>query len=393
MNLNWLTILLFLIAVALRSELFFAMLYIVVGLQLVTRLWLHYSVRRLNWRRNAPAAAFPGERLTVQIELNNNGLLPLPWLSLHESLPPALRHPPMIREVLSLGAGEQRVIRYELASQRRGYYRLGPLALRTGDVLGLGEQPLTGQEPDSLTIYPPILPLATLGLPASLPYGTLATSQRLFDDPARPAGVRPYQASDGVRRIDWKTTAHAATPQVRRYQPAIALETLIALAFSREEYGGRFAYDIMERALVAAASIAAQLSAQRQPVGLCVTGNDPAFPNPAQNGAILPVANGRAHLMSLLGLLGRLESTLKGELLPLVRQASTQLGWGSTVIVITGQRGDELLADLLALRRRGLNVALIITEPSPDELALPRQHGIATYGLWRDGLPAAAQPQ
>ncbi len=263
--------------------------------------------------------------------------------------------------------------------------RLGPISLRTGDVLGLGESTLVGKQPDALTIYPSVLPLAELGLPASLPYGTLPATQRLFSDPARPNGVRPYQPADGVRRIDWKTTAHAGTPQVRRYQPAIALETLVALAFSRQEYGDRYAYDIMERALVAAASIAAHLVAQRQPVGLCTTGHDPAAGGPA---APLPVAPGRAHLIEVLGALGRLEPAASGALAPLIWQAGGRLGWGSTVVVITGQRGSELIEALLPLKRRGLNIALVITEPTADELGLPRKHGIATYGLWRDGRPS-----
>ena len=253
-------------------------------------------------------------------------------------------------------------------------------------MLGLDERTLFGQEQQGLTIYPPTLPLAELGLPAALPYGTLATSQRLFSDPARPTGVRPYQAADGVRRIDWKTTAHAGSPQVRRYQPAIALETLIALAFSRQEYGGRYAYDTMERALVAAASIAAHLAARRQPIGLCTTGRDGATSQPA---ATVPVGPGRAHLISVLGTLGRLEPAAEGSLPALTAHAAAGLGWGSTVVIITGQRGPDLVAQLLPLRRRGLSVALIITEPTPADLGLPRQHGITTYGLWRDGYPSA----
>jgi len=384
-DLFWLTIFLFIVAAALRSELFFYLLYVIVGLQLLARLWLRRGVQRLSWRRRAPVAAFPGEELTVELELTNNGLLPVPWLALHESLPPALRNPPMIREVFSLSAGERRAFSYTIVSRQRGYYKLGPLTLRTGDVLGLGERAMTGDRPDALTIYPPILPLAELGLPASLPYGTLAANQRLFSDPARPIGVRPYQAADGVRRIDWKTTAHAGAPQVRRYQPAIALETLIALAFSREEYGGRYSYDLMERALVAAASIAAYLVARRQPIGFCTTGRDPATGGPA---APLPVASGRAHLIEVLGTLGRLEPATQGALPPLLWSAGAHLGWGSTVVVITGQRGTDLVAALLPLKRRGLNVALILTEPTADELGLPRKHGIGTFGLWRDGRPS-----
>lgn len=384
-DLFWLTLILFLVAAVLRSELFFYLLYVLVGLQVIVRLWLSRGARGLRWRRRAPSAAFPGERATVELELTNASLLPVPWVSLHESLPPSLHSPPMIREVLSLGAGERRVLNYTVVGQRRGYYRLGPLSLRTGDVLGFGEQALAGGDPDALTIYPPIMSLAELGLPASLPYGTLPTHRRLFSDPARPAGVRPYQPSDGMRRIDWKTSARAGAPFVRRYQPAIALETLIGLAFSRQEFGGRYAYDLMERGLVAAASIAAYLAQRRQPIGLCTTGLDPA------TGAVatpLPVADGREHLMALLGTLGRLEPATAGALPALVWQAGAHLGWGSTVIMITGQRGADLVAELLPLRRRGLNVALIITEPTADDLGLPRRHGITTFGLWRDGRPS-----
>jgi uncharacterized protein (DUF58 family) len=385
MDLFRLTIFLFLIAALIRSELFFYLLYVIVGLQLVARFWVRGTARRLRWKRTVPPAAFPGETTTISLELENTSVLPVPWLALHESLGAGLRSPPMVREVLSLGAGERQTLSYTVTAQRRGYYQIGPLALRTGDVLGLGEQALEDQSTAAITIYPTILPLPELGLPASLPYGTLQTRQRLFADPARPIGVRPYQASDGVRRIDWKSSAHAGVPLVRRYQPAIALETMIALAFSRSEYGGRFEYDTMERALVAAASLAAFLNRQRQPVGLCATGFDPQSNQPA---ATIAPNQGRAHLMRLLGVLGRLEASVRGELPMLAYQASAQLGWGATLIVITGQRGTELVQSLLPLQRRGLNLALIITEPTPADLALPQRHGIASYGLWRDGRPA-----
>jgi uncharacterized protein (DUF58 family) len=381
---RWPLVLLFVLAVALRSELFFYLIYVLAGLHIVVRLWLRQSARQLVWRRVAPAAAFPGEPLDVTIELHNNGLVPLPWLALHESLPPALRNPPMVREVLSLGAGERRVLHYTLMSRRRGFYRIGPLTLETGDVLGLGERALSGQQPDALTIYPAVLPLADLGLPASLPFGTLPASRRLFSDPARPAGVRPYQPADGVRRLDWKASARTGTLQVRRYQPAIALETLVALAFSRQEYGSRYAYDVMERALTAAASLAAHLAERRQPVGLVTSGVDPLLGGVS---APVPVGDGRAHLMEVLGMLGRLELAEQGDLAAQVRSAAAHLGWGSTVVVVTGQRGDELLAALLPLKRAGLNLALVIAEALPEDLAAPARHGIAAYGLWRDGRP------
>jgi uncharacterized protein (DUF58 family) len=382
MNLNRITILLLIVAILLRSELFFVLLYIIVGIQVLTRLWLRYEIQSLAWKRSAPSVAFPGERLQVQIELQNRGLLPIPWVSFHESLPTALRTPPMVREVLSLSPGETRTFTYEIASRRRGYFQLGPLHLHTGDVLGLGERPLVSEERSELTIYPPILPLAELGLPASLPYGTLASHQRLFEDPARPAGVRQYQAADGVRRIDWKASAHLGEPMVRRQQPAIALETMVALAFSQEEYHQRFAYDSMERAITAAASILGHLSQQRQAFGLCSTGIDPAA---AATAPTIPIGTSKAHLMVALGVLGRLEPNPHGSILDILRTTTAGLGWGSSLVIISGQPVEQLLPDAIALRKRGLNITFVLTEHIPAELTLARKHGVVAYALARDG--------
>jgi uncharacterized protein (DUF58 family) len=249
-------------------------------------------------------------------------------------------------------------------------------------VLGFGERLLTDNERQGLTIYPRVVPLEQLGLPASLPYGTIGSHQRLFSDPSRLIGVRPYQPSDGVRRIDWKTTARTGTPVVRRYQPAIALEALVGLAFARNEYSGRNAYDTMERALTAAASIAVWLSQHGQQVGLSCTGIDPL------DGTIAPsvvVGHGQPHLNSVLGVLGRLQPTNDDVLLKHLLRAAARLGWGSTVVVIVGRADLDLVSALLSLRQRGLNVVLVVAEPQPDEIARARRHGIYASTLTSEG--------
>lgn len=383
-NLLWL-ILLLLIAAVLRSELFFYLLSVLVGLHLLTRVWLRRSVQHMVWHRRLPPTAFPGESVTVELELHNQGRLPLPWIVFHESLPSVLHTPPMIRGVISLGTGERHTSTYTLCGQQRGYYQIGPLALRTGDVFGLVEHQFGSHVTDALTIYPRILALHDLGLPASLPYGTLAVHTSLFADPARPAGVSPYQPTDGIRRIDWKTSAHSGTILVRRDQPAIARESMLALAFSRDEYDRRYSRDLLERILIVAASLAIDSIRCRQPIGLYTNGRDPLTET---SPALIRPAIGDTHLMLLLKTLGRLEPAPQGNLLPQLPQATAHLGWGSTLILLTGQRDLQPLATLLPLKRRGLNTALILIEPTPDELRLPRQHGITTFGVWRDGRPS-----
>lgn len=391
-DLFWLTLILLIVAALLRSELFFYMLYVIVGLQVAARFWMRRSAQHLRWTRHAPATLFLGERADVELEVRNTGLLPLPWISLHESIPPTLNSPAGVREVVSLGAGEERRLTYSIQAVRRGYYRLGPLTMRTGDVLGLGERTLETNEVAGLTVYPTVLPLAELHLPASLPFGVLPAASSLFVDPARPTGVRPYQPGDSMRSIDWKNSARASggssrgtTLLVRRYQPAIALETVVALAFGLEEYRSRFAYDDMERALVAAASIAAHIITQRQAVGFCTTGRDPLN---GTSDVTLPIGSGRTHLIEILGTLGRLEATREGSMPALLQQVGARLGWGSTIVFVGGSTPD-LVPTLLPLRQRGLNLALVLADATPATLGLARSHGIAAYDIGRDGRPTA----
>ena len=383
-DLRVIALIMLVVAVVLRSEIFFYLLYMLVGLQAVAWLWVRQVSRALRWAREVPAAAFPGEPITIRILISNRSLLPVPWLTLYESVPPALLTPPSVRRVVALGAREQRVVSYTVQGAHRGLYRLGPLRLHTGDVLGLREQPLSGACEDSLVILPRVLPLAELGLPAALPFGERPAPRSLFSDPARPIGVRVYQAGDPMRQIDWKSSARVGALQVRRQQPAIARETMVALAFSQAEYPSRYSYDALERAIVAAASVVADLIGRRLPTGLCTSGFDPLAAAPAA--AIAP-GDDRAHLIALLRLLGRLDAPAQGDISAALRRASASLSWGSTVVLICLRAGPELIERLLPLRRRGLLVALVLIEGMPDEIALARRHGIQPYIVTRAGAP------
>jgi hypothetical protein len=60
-------------------------------------------------------------------------------------------------------------------------------------------------------------------------------------------------------------------------------------------------------------------------------------------------------------------------LIPLIQQQRYQLEWGTTLIVITGRVGDELLNELYQARRGGQNVLLILTgTDAADQASLQR---------------------
>ena len=304
-------------------------------------------------------------------------------MAVRESVAYTLRTAEPNRIVITLGAGEKDEITYPIRGARRGWYSLGPLQLALGDVLGLQQEKLT-VAPAWITVYPRLLPLHQLGLPADLGGGPLppAGPRPYVEDPARPVGVRRYVPGDDVRRLDWKSSARKGELLVRRADRTIAPETVVALAFARPEYPAGIIQDAVERAVTAAASIAVALLSRKLPVGLVTSGLDPRS---GVEGLTLVPAKGDAQRQALLGVLGRLAIGAQTDVWALL--ATTSLPWGGTLITILADLDLETLPKLLALRRRGQQPVVILVEGSVGGLALAHQQHIPAYRIDRRGLP------
>jgi uncharacterized protein (DUF58 family) len=410
---TFITLIIILLAVAflLRIDFIYYIVYVCLGIFLFSRLLAPRVMQRLRISRTFNDHAFSGEKV-VLLQWQNGSRLPLPWLEFHESVPPELRLGETPAWAIGLGSKETRRFTYQVQAGRRGYYQIGPARLSSGDLFGL-VRPSTGYlEPDYLTVYPRIISLADLGLPSRLPFGTIASSQRLFEDPARPAGVRGYRSGDSQRRINWKASAHASQLLVRRYQPAISLETAILLDLHKPDYEKREWRSHTEWAIVVAASLAVHLAAKRQAVGLITNGVDPLqgrqkealqfdeesgrlvrdqmpgeHPGNHSPPTLLP-QSGRNQLMKILEILARVESDQTIALPTWAMRACAPLSWGVTILTITA-RGDEATCHALhRLARSGFNPILIAVEPDlqfAQTRERARQLGFRAYHVLRSG--------
>ncbi len=382
-----------------RVNFFFYLFYSMAGIYFLGRLWASRSLAAVKVERHHEPRMFYGESLAVRLEVHNRGWLPVLWLRLSDTVPFDLIGGPAFRRVLSLRPGERQQHEYRLLGRRRGYYRLGPLVNSGGDLLGTASFQRQAAADDWVIVYPRIVPLRDLGLPSQSPFGVLPSRQRLFEEPTRIRGVRDYQPGDSLRRLDWKTSARVGQLQVRRYEPAIALETAIFLNLSAAEYPPAYRHTATELGIVASASLAAHLAEKRQAVALATNGRDPLRAvSPATNGGAtpaLPLRKGREHLMHVLDLLARVEVVTETEtkteaavpFLNLLNRKSLALPWGSTVVAITSQEGEGMMETLLALRRRGLRILLVLTCPSRGfDLTAQRagQIGVQTVRMWTE---------
>jgi len=416
----WLALLLLAIAFLLRVDFVFYILYVLAGVFLWSRWHAARALTHLVASRAYRRRAFLGEQVEVTVTLENKSRLALPWVQFQESVPPELRLEESTQHVVSLAGRGQRSHVYHVKGLQRGYYRLGPLRLTSGDLFGLAKSRVGYLPSDFLTVYPRIVPVSRLGLPSRLPFGTVASQQRLFEDTARPMGARDFRSGDPLRQINWKASAHTQKLLVRTFQPAISLETMILLDLHASDYERRDRLYWTEWAIVTAASIATHLVNQRQAVGLMSNGVDPlriqedAREFDEVTGRLLfqtlvgesarsylptpiPPGDGRSHLMKVLEQLARLDTR---DTIPLSEWASTagvRLSWGVTILAITGQ-GDEPRCNALhRLARAGFNPILIAVEPDAN-FGLVRERarrlGFRAYNLTsRADLDRIARPE
>jgi uncharacterized protein (DUF58 family) len=383
------------VALFTRADYFFYLLYALVGIYVLGRIWARRSLAAVSLERKHENRVFLGEIVPVEIRLHNRGWLPVLWMRLTDTVPAELAPGPGHRHVVSLRPKERLALNYELHGRRRGYYALGPFTTIGGDLLGATSYEARRQDDDFVIVYPKLLALRDLGFPSQSPFGTLPSRNRIFEDPTRIQGVRDYQPGDSLRRMDWKTSARIGSLQVRRYEPAISLETAIFLNLSSADYGQRERHMATELGIVIAASVARHVVELRQAVSLVSNGHDPLQESDPQASNVspppsLPLRKGREHLMHILDLLARIELAGHDTALPfldLVNRNSLPLPWGSTVVVITSREVEGLLSTALALRQRGLSVILTMTS---QDRAFARtaqraeQIGVQTVRAWSE---------
>ena len=379
-NQSWIhfAILMLIVGVLLRANDLIILAALLLVIIPVAWAWHRVALWRVTYERVVNEhRVFVGETIQLSTRVNNRKILPLAWITIDDQFPAILApngkalapsHIPLtgyLSQRAALGAFERARWSYQIECNQRGYYALGPARVRSGDMFGLFEREWLSPRVDKLIVYPRVLPMEDWGLPPKDPLGDVKSRVPIFDDATRPRGVRDYHPDDAPKHIHWRATARRGELQVKLYDPTIAYQWIlfVNVATFAQTWQGTDPI-LLERVIALAASLANFGAEHKYAIGLVANGT---WPDSDQRLKILPSRDPN-HLRHILEALSAITSFVVTPIETLMRNETSTLPWGATLVMITGIVTDEILAEMLRLRRAGRRLALIAL----DETWSPR---------------------
>jgi uncharacterized protein (DUF58 family) len=411
------TLALLTIGLVLKLSLLVYAMYVLLGVLWLNRFFTRTWTEKVGVRRTVIGDTFEiGESTEVSVDIENQGPLSVPWLLIEDSLPQEALAQGRIKvdggrlRLARLARQETETLNYGVTFLMRGYYQLGPLLLETGDVFGLHRRFRVAGEPHFALVLPKVLPLQGYNLASRRPMGEIRVVHRLFEDPTRLAGVRPYQQGDPLNRIHWRATARTGELHSRVYETSRIAGATLLLDFHTDSFPAARGEASAELAVVTVASLANAVFLMGQQIGLVSNGRDAADrireegwraeflsrsdaqqrAEPLANDRLRPVqvatGKGGEKMKQILETLARLERTDGLDFAGMLAAIISKIPRDATVIPVLRRVTPGTAIALGDLVRRGFLVtAVVVAEEAemvpdwaepPEWAALLLAHGI-----------------
>ncbi len=222
------------------------------------------------------ATVHQGESITVDVVVENRRGWPIPWLYVEDLHPADFARAGDNARLAVLMPGRSLRFQYTLTCPRRGYHRIGPLLMESGDLFGLQRRFVTGKRQDYVSVLPTVAYIETFTIAARRPQGPVRITNRIYEDPSRIAGVREYQQGDPLNRIHWKVSARTGDLFTKQAEPSNVLGATLVLDLHRDAYAGEKAEQRMELAITTVASLAYLLQLSGEQLGMITNARDAA---------------------------------------------------------------------------------------------------------------------
>jgi hypothetical protein len=213
----------------------------------VARLWAGWSLYRFKISESiSNREVFPEEDISIEIHLQNEKLLPMPWVHLvtegiqryitKEELDLSILDDDQDRKLSDniykvgwISGREKVLLRHITKLPRRGIYKVSTSKAVSGDPFSLFLSERTFKGFTEVIVYPRILDFTWPEFGIKSPNGNISDNNFVFTDPAHRIGLRDYQPSDPLKSINWVASARFQTLKANLYEGKSVAKCLIFL--------------------------------------------------------------------------------------------------------------------------------------------------------------------
>jgi len=344
-----------------------------IAVLVIAWIWTRLSLQRLALTRSLTLDRVrAGEWVTEELSLGNLALLPKLWVEVRDlsSLPG--HH---AGRVVHLGSRGTSTWSTTTRCERRGRYRLGPIAISSGDAFGLFESRKMIPATHELIVYPPKVDVWDIPMPMANMSGGRASHVNPSLAAHQISGIREYSTGDPLNRISWNATARLGRMMVKEFDPEPTSGIWIMLDLNEPDgsdhepnpasprSAGPSGDEALEYAIAVAGSVAERCLADGRKVGMIVNRSMPIR---------LDADNSQRQWFRVFETLAVASSFGHRSLFEAIQAESRRFSRNSGLIVITsGASRDWVMAAQSLVQRQVPVTAVLVTDqhrPDAEEM-------------------------
>lgn len=320
-----------------------------------------------------------GEIFNENFEIHNRSVIPKIWLKITDKA--NLTGVAGSRVITWLGAEQTNAYLAYSLLENRGWVKLSPTFVESGDIFGLFQVKKSFESNSRLLIIPHTVDIQAFPAPFGTLPGGRAVRQKTLEVTPYAAGVREFVPGDPLKRIHWPSSARKQKLIVKEFEKDPLAEVWIFVDaqaenhcraeerkdfVTREYWWVKYSWmkkapdyqlppDTEEYAISIAASLAKYYIQQSREVGLVSAG---------QNFSILPAEKGERQLGKILETLAVVRAEGTTPFWHLVSNQIIHMARGTTMILITPSNDEKLFTVVMELVQRGLIPVVILIDQS-----------------------------
>ncbi len=257
--------------------------------------------------------AFEGEDIEVIEEIENNKLLPLPWMRSEISCSRWLSFYGNSQNVakdaqkglvsgIFMLKGHQKLRRsWRVRCEKRGVFRIEDVTLSVSDLFGLVKPSVMIKMSEEIAVLPSPSEISLCELSTEAFMGSQSVRRFILPDPFLICGAKEYSGRESMNRIHWSQTARTNSLMVYNNEFTTERSVLVVLNMQRipSDEKQQLSVTILEAQIKAAAFVLDYCYRNHIGVGFAVN-SDKFFYQPADEGY--------EHMVNILRMLTRLKN-------------------------------------------------------------------------------------